>query len=53
MRIRFTLDITRTPKPPPERPEYFESSGSLVDLSGQPRYTGFAPEEPDTDGARH
>jgi hypothetical protein len=44
VRIRLTIDITRTPKPTPDNPETFESNGSLVEQIGQPRYAGFTPE---------
>lgn len=43
MRIRLTLEITRSPKPA-EPSETFESQGSLVEQIGQPRYSGFTPE---------
>jgi hypothetical protein len=50
MRIRLTLEITRSRKPePPEEPhETFESQGSLVEQSG-PAPLGFqipAPRSP-------
>lgn len=46
MRIRLTLEITRSPRREPESPspEIFESSGAPVEQIGQPRYLGFTPE---------
>jgi hypothetical protein len=46
MRIKFSLSIDITREPKPEEPhETFESQGSLVEMTPQPRYVGWEATE--------
>jgi hypothetical protein len=46
MRIRFTLDITRTPRPDPtEAPDIYDLSGASVERAGE-QSLGFQVQPP-------
>lgn len=48
LRIAFTIDLTRSKRPEAgeDAPMIFESQGSMVETSPQPKYVGFEAVDP-------